>query len=165
MSTPLELILTRDTFTATSTTGLFLFNGLDGFFALEDVDRGLDQALPLADNQARKVKGRTAIPVGRYQVVWARSPSRSERAGHDVYTPRLVDVPAFAGILVHSGGDADDTDGCILVSTHRDTFGAHSRAACDWLYPRIEEACAGPGCWITIQHDPVAWAAFNARAA
>jgi hypothetical protein len=160
MSEPLELTITRDTFSATSTTGIFRYNGLDGFFALEDVDRGLDQALPLADNQARKVKGRTAIAVGRYRVIWAWSPA------HGIYMPRLVDVPAFQGIELHVGNTAADSEGCLLIGTHRDTdIVTHSRAACDWLYPRIEEACAGPGCWITIQREPVAWAAFNARAA
>ena len=56
-------------------------------FTLEDTVR----------NPGVKVKDRTAIPVGTYKVIVNMSPSK-----HRLY-PRLLDVPMFDGILIHSG--------------------------------------------------------------
>lgn len=61
-----------------------------------------------------KVPGKTCIPCGRYRVTIERSPRLSELAGHDVFTPRLHDVPGFQGILIHPGNFERDTLGCPL---------------------------------------------------
>lgn len=55
-----------------------------------------------------KIKGRTAIPAGRYKVVLRYSP-RFKRI-----TPHITGVPGFKYILIHAGNTAADTDGCIL---------------------------------------------------
>lgn len=141
----LDLHLTRDTFTPASTTGVLLWDGLPFGFVLEDVDRGLNQTDPLDTITVRKLKGRTAIPAGRYQVGWVRSPSRG------VFTPRLVDVPGFRGILIHAGNDAADSEGCLLPGLSRGPdVVTKSRIACEWIYPRIEAACRTGEVWITI---------------
>lgn len=77
---------------------------VDGKFfcnTLEDTARDL--------NRERKVPGKTAIPYGEYKVVFNWSP----KFGRNL--PRLLNVPAFEGILIHPGNTADDSSGCILV--------------------------------------------------
>ena len=77
---------------------------VDGKFfcnSLEDTVRDL--------NRERKVPGKTAIPYGEYKVVFNWSP----KFGRNL--PRLLNVPAFEGILIHPGNTADDSSGCILV--------------------------------------------------
>lgn len=148
------LTLTRDVFSDRVTLSRFDYMGRPFGFAAEDVDRGLDARMPPGLLASLKVKGATAIPVGRYRLAWTVSPSRG------VATPRLLDVPGFAGILIHAGNDEDDTEGCLLPGTQRSTVAiGHSRVACQWLYPRIRDAVAAGDCWITVQRDPAAWAA------
>jgi hypothetical protein len=58
-----------------------------------------------------KVQDKTAIPAGIYRVIVNMSPKFKK------LMPRLLDVPMFTGILIHSGNDAIDTRGCILVGS------------------------------------------------
>ena len=58
---------------------------------------------------ARKIKGKSAIPEGRYPVVITYSPTIKQ------WLPLLVNVPMFSGIRIHAGNTAKDTQGCILV--------------------------------------------------
>lgn len=63
-----------------------------------------------------KIKDKTAIPEGTYDVVIEKSVRFSEKAGTDVYLPRILSVPNFTGVLIHSGNTHRDTSGCILVA-------------------------------------------------
>ena len=70
---------------------------------LEDVVRCIG-----ADGDG-KVQDATAIPAGTYPVIINMSP----RLGKPMM--RLLNVPHFDGILIHSGNDDTNTHGCILV--------------------------------------------------
>lgn len=75
---------------------------------LEDKDRGLRSDMSLSEILAIKIKGKTAIPTGRYRIVMSYSP----RFGCEL--PLLVNVKGYEGIRIHSGNTADDTEGCLL---------------------------------------------------
>ena len=111
----LERIARRDTYTI----GHLSIDGKRFCDTCEDTDRGLRQDLPLSVNQAKKRRGITAIPVGRYRVTLdVKSPKYSKKKQYDFckgFVPRLINVPAFEGILIHIGNTAADSEGCILV--------------------------------------------------
>ena len=90
---------------------------------IEDKDRGLSQALPVTVNKNLKRRGVTAIPVGRYRVTLAvQSPKYKDRQQYAFckgYVPRLLNVPAYEGVLIHIGNTSKDTEGCILVGENK----------------------------------------------
>ena len=143
MKLELKRIAKRDTYTI----GRLYINGERFCDTLEDTDRGLMQSLPVSVNVAKKRKGATAIPTGTYRVTLAvKSPRFSQVAQYKFcggYLPRLVNVPAFDGVLIHIGNTAKDTEGCILVGRNtikgqvtqsRDTFLA--------LYAELQHAAS-----------------------
>lgn len=83
---------------------------------LEDPVRQLDSA----DD---KIYSKTAIPTGKYKVSMSIvSPKYSIRKSYNWCggrLPRLIDVPFFEGILIHSGNTPDHTAGCILVGENK----------------------------------------------
>ena len=82
--------------------------GNDLFYILEDKDRGLTSDMPLSAIRNKKIKTKTAIPTGRYELAWTWSPSFKK------YTLQLLNVPGFDGIRIHVGNGSIDTDGCLL---------------------------------------------------
>lgn len=77
---------------------------VDGVFfcnTLEDKVRDL--------TKEKKVKGETAIPEGKYEVVLSYSPRFKK------VMPELKNVPHFEGIRIHSGNTEKDSSGCLLV--------------------------------------------------
>lgn len=115
----MELLLKRIARRDTYTIGHLYIDGQYFCDTCEDADRGLRQDLPLSVNQAKKRRGVTAIPVGRYRVTLNVFSQRfSKKKQYDFtrgFLPRLVNVPAFDGILIHIGNTAADSEGCILV--------------------------------------------------
>lgn len=103
---------------------------VDGKFfcnTLEDTARDL--------NRVRKIPGKTAIPYGEYKVVFNWSP----KFGRNL--PRLLNVPAFEGILIHPGNTADDSSGCILVGKNTEVGRlTESRYTSDKLNVLVEDA-------------------------
>ena len=109
------------------TVGRLYVNGEFFCNTLEDVVRDLPKE--------QKVYGQTAIPPGTYKVVYNYSPKFKR------HLPRLLDVPYFEGILIHSGNTAADSAGCILVGSNSAVGRlSNSRATSDRLNALIEEA-------------------------
>lgn len=119
----LNLTLKRIAKRPTYTIGRLYVDGQYFCDTLEDTDRGLKQSLPESLNKAKKVKGKTAIPTGRYRVTLnVKSQKYSKVAFYNFCNgcvPRLLNVPAFDGILIHVGNTAVDTEGCILVGQNK----------------------------------------------
>lgn len=84
-----------------------------------------------------KVYGQTAIPAGTY-VVDVTMSNRFKKP-----LPLLLDVPGFAGIRIHPGNTAADTEGCLLPGADRLAKSVgRSRVAFDALFTKIKEAKA-----------------------
>lgn len=141
----MELTLKRIARKATYTIGRLFVDGERFCDTCEDTDRGLSQSLPLDVNKARKRKGVTAIPTGRYKVTLnVQSPRFSKKAQYafcNGYLPRLINVPCYQGVLIHVGNTANDTDGCILVGENKAVGKVlNSTATFKRLYARLKEA-------------------------
>ena len=102
-------------------------------------------------NGAYKVKGRSAIPEGRYAVVISFSPK------FKAWLPILLGGPEFnrkwQGIRIHAGNCSEDTEGCILVGKNREVGKVlDSRIWVQRLKQKIVEAKdKGEAVWITIR--------------
>jgi len=103
------------------------------------------------EHGAYKIKGRSAIPEGRYAVVISYSPKFKQ------WLPILLGGPEFnkkwSGIRIHAGNSVKDTEGCILVGENKEVGRVlNSRK---WLYElkhRIVEAKdRGEAVWLTIR--------------
>jgi hypothetical protein len=141
----MELELRRIARKADYTIGRLSIDGQYFCDTIEDTDRGLCQDLPLSVNQAKKRKGVTAIPVGRYRVtLGVKSPRFSKKkqyAACNGYLPRILNVPAFDGVLMHIGNTAKDSEGCILVGENKKVGMVVNSTQTYWrLYDRLQEA-------------------------
>ena len=99
------------------------------------------------EHGAYKVKGKSAIPEGRYAVVISWSPKFKQ------WLPILLGVPKFSGIRIHAGNTAKDTEGCILVGENREVGKViNSRK---WLYELkqkiVEAKDRGEAVWIIVR--------------
>ena len=146
----MDLLLVRDVFTPTSTTGTLSIDGKPFGFALEDFDRGLHATYQIAYIRRVKVARATAIPYGRYSIRKTWSP----RYGR--FMPEVCDVPGFQGIRIHAGNDAGDTDGCILPGKSRARNRVYTSAAyAAWLEKEILRVLdSGAFVHLTIQRSP-----------
>jgi len=119
----MNLKLVRKTFTDETTIGVLSVDGKTECFTLEDKVRAV------------KIHGKTAIPGGIYEVTITFS-DRFKKP-----LPLLLNVPNFAGIRIHSGNTAADTEGCILVGETRGAnIVGNSRKAFAALFAKLEAA-------------------------
>lgn len=128
-----NLTLRREWYTENTTIGQLFINGTYFCYILEDVCRDLNRDGDLNDPGEKKVHGQTCIPAGRYQVIIDMS-TRFKKL-----MPLLIGVPGFAGIRIHPGNYAVDTDGCLLTGETRSVdFVGNSRKAYERFYTRLE---------------------------
>ena len=153
MELELRRIARRDTYTI----GRLSIDGKYFCDTCEDKDRGLRQDLPVSVNQARKVRGQTAIPTGRYRVTLGvkskKYSKKKQYAACNGYVPRLINVPAFDGILIHIGNTAADSEGCILVGRNKKVGMVLESTNTFWqLYDRLQQADGrGEQIYITVK--------------
>ena len=142
----MKLILMRKAFKDSYTIGVLDVEGKRLCDTLEDRTRDYSDA-------NFKVYGKTAIPYGTYKVSLEVSPKFSPRySGRKV--PYLHEVPGYSGILIHSGNDAEDTDGCILVGVNdRKGWVSNSKETFLRLLDILEKVPKGEEISITIMHN------------
>ena len=141
---------------ATYTIGRLYIDGIYYCNTLEDADRGLKWNDPLSFIQSRKVAGETAIPKGKYTITM--NVTSPKYAGVAWYynlcrgkMPRLLHVPGFDGILIHTGTTALDTRGCILVGKNTKVGKlTDSKVTFQQIY-KLMKAAADKGEEITIE--------------
>jgi len=105
----IELVLQRRATVKATTLGRLSLDGVHQCDILEDAIREtVPGGVPVSE---WKIKGRTAIPAGRYRLELVNSPA----FGPD--TLSLVAVPGFSLIRIHSGNDDEHTDGCLITGT------------------------------------------------
>ena len=120
----MEILVNRRKKTKISTISDVLIDGVFFCFGLEDLDRGLNQKMPIAEIRQKKVFGQTAIPAGRYEMIINFS-NRFQQ-----YMPLLLNVPGFEGVRIHAGNKAANTEGCLLLGqTEGVDFIGNSRLA------------------------------------
>lgn len=109
MNILIKRIAKKDTYTI----GRLYINGQYFCDTLEDKDRGLKQSDNIITIKAKKIFGKTAIPMGKYNVILSYSPKFKK------ILPLVENVKGFSGIRIHQGNTADDTEGCIIVGRNK----------------------------------------------
>lgn len=142
----MELLLIRSERTEQSTIGDLFINGEHECFVLEDTDRGLRQDMPLEEIKEIKIKGKTAIPSGKYEIVISFSNKFKK------YLPLLLSVPGYEGVRIHSGNTAADTEGCPLTGESKGNNAVfNSKKAFTKLFNKMKAVEKKEKTFITIQ--------------
>jgi hypothetical protein len=110
---------------------------------LEDINHDGD----FTDPGEGKIKGKTAIPYGRYKIILQYSKK------HNKMVPLLLDVTGFTSIEIHAGNFPSDTEGCILPGENKIKGQViYSRYHTTIIENLVREALAGDKeVWITIK--------------
>lgn len=130
----------------TYTIGRLYVDGVLFCNTLEDKDRGLKQTDSLVYIKSRKVYQETAIPKGVYKVAMnVISPKYSASAWYwklcQGKVPRLLNVPGWEGVLIHTGNNALQTAGCLLVGKNTKVGQlTESKATFEKLYKKMRAA-------------------------
>lgn len=121
----MKLKLKRIEINPNFTVGKLYVDDVYQCYTLEDVVR-----------KGPKVDGKTAIPVGTYDVII----DHSNRFNREM--PHILNVPGFTGVRIHSGNTSADTDGCILVGTtwSGQDFIGNSKLAYEGLFKKLQSS-------------------------
>lgn len=141
----MKLTLKRIALRPTYTIGKLYID--DAYFCdtLEDTVRDTNKSGKF-DHGEQKIKGKTAIPYGTYEIKWTYSPRFKK------YTPQLMNVPSFEGIRVHAGNTSADTEGCLILGENKQVGKVlNSRATINKFYPIIKKACSNGKVTIEIK--------------
>lgn len=141
----------------TYTIGKLYIN--DEYFCdtIEDKDRGLNKSMSIEDIKKKKVYAETAIPTGSYEVTtnivspkYSKKPTYMKMCGGRV--PRILDVPGFDGVLIHTGNTQKDSMGCIIIGMNK-VVGkvVNSIETFKKLFPIIDAACKKEKVTLTIE--------------
>ena len=141
----MDLTLNRKKYTTKSTIGDLLVNGKKLCDVLEDVVRDKNKDGDLDDAGEEKVFGKTAIPSGKYEIIISFS-NRFQKQ-----MPLLLNVKGFEGIRMHSGNQAEDTEGCLILgSANAVDWVSNSKIAYDALMKELKKATKNEKIDITI---------------
>lgn len=132
---------------ATYSIGVLSIDGVRICETIEDADRGLNQTDSLESIKAKKVKGKTAIPTGTYEIKITHSPRFKKNL------PLLLNVPGYDGVRIHSGNTAEDTEGCILCGKNTEVGKVtNSRYWTNEVIDQIEHALRNERVFINIHY-------------
>lgn len=124
----MKIIVERFLFQEGRTIGRLFIDGILKCYTIEDEVRLI------------KIKGKTAIPYGTYEVGTRYSPRFSPKFGHEMLW--IKNVPDFEYILIHTGNTEYDTEGCLIVGSKIGTLNGQtavigSKTAYSIIYPII----------------------------
>ena len=141
----MKLTLKRIALRPTYTIGKLYIDNVYFCDTIEDTVRDTNKSGKF-DNGEQKIKGKTAIPYGTYEIKWTYSPRFKK------YTPQLMNVPSFEGIRIHAGNTSADTEGCLILGKNKQVGKVlNSRATINKFYPIIKEACSNGKVTIEIK--------------
>lgn len=119
-----------------TTLGLLYINGEYYCYSLED------------SFNAVKIAGETRIPAGEYSIDFKQALTPLTQTYRDrfdwfSYHLEIQSVPHFENVYIHSGGDHQDTKGCLLISdslnaSEASTFFTNSKNTFKDLYKFLE---------------------------
>ena len=100
---------------------------IDGSYicdAIEDTDRMLDDTMDEKYILSKKIKSKTAIPCGTYNILMnVISPKFSLKPYYKKFCngrlPRFEKIKGFSGVLFHRGNTEKDSAGCIILGQNK----------------------------------------------
>ncbi|MBR4814115.1 MAG: hypothetical protein IKZ67_01475 [Paludibacteraceae bacterium] len=150
----MELKLVRKWKKDNYTIGVLSIDGQYECEVLEDKDRGLDNAMSPEEITRLKQHGRTAIPRGRYKVIFSPSPKFGKCSyAIESKIPLLLGVKGFSSIRMHAGNTDGDTEGCLLLGENKAKgMVLNSAKTCARVFRKMWLAHRyGAAIWITIE--------------
>lgn len=109
----MKILLNRIAKKPTYTIGRLFIDDIYFCDTLEDKDRGLKDSMSEQEITKIKIKDKTAIPTGTYNITITYS-NRFKKL-----MPLINNVKGFSGIRIHAGNDENATSGCILCGENK----------------------------------------------